>query len=34
MIVMWPRSKGDPDQNEEDEKVTVIRKAIQCALDI
>ena len=34
MIVMWPRSKGDPDMNEEDEKVTVIRKAIQCAHDI
>jgi class 3 adenylate cyclase len=37
MIVMWPRShynKDDPDSNDEEEKVTVVRKAIQCACDI
>jgi class 3 adenylate cyclase len=35
MIVMWPRfTSHDSDVNEDDEKVTVIRKAIQCAYDI
>ena len=34
MIVMWPRSKSSIDDNEADENVTVIRKAIQCAVDI
>ncbi len=34
MIVMWPRRKYNPDDIEEDDKITVIRKAIQCAFDI
>lgn len=37
MIVMWPRTKwnpDDPENNDDDEKVQVIRKAIQCAMDI
>ena len=37
MIVMWPRThwnQEDVDTNEHDEKVNVIRKAIQCAMDI
>jgi class 3 adenylate cyclase len=28
MIVMWPRRKFSPDDTEEDDKITVIRKAI------
>lgn len=32
MIVMWPRGGGKYD--EDDDKVNVIRKAIQCAFDI
>lgn len=38
MIVMWPRKKlsdnEEEDSNVDDEKVNVIRKAIQCAQDI
>ena len=37
MIVMWPRkskfNQGDEEQDD-DEKVLIIRKAIQCAMDI
>ncbi len=32
MIVMWPRFTGG--QGSSDDIVTVVRKAIQCALDI
>lgn len=35
MIVMWPRNKrGNDEAEDDDDKVTVIRKAIQCAFDI
>lgn len=37
MIVMWPRARlnsEDPEGTIDDEKITVIRKAIQCAFDI
>jgi len=37
MIVMWPRqgyNKNDPEMNDEEEKVKIVRKAIQCAWDI
>lgn len=38
MIVMWPRrskmNQGDDEQGDDDEKVLIIRKAIQCAMDI
>ena len=41
MIVMWPRKSKvdqylnkDNDKSDDDEKVLLIRKAIQCAIDI
>lgn len=41
MIVMWPRKSKvdqylnkDNDKSDDDEKVFLIRKAIQCAIDI
>ena len=38
MIVMWPRmvptSEGGTRKEQMDDKVTVVRKAVQCALDI